>query len=54
MHRTVKVPAHTIVKPMVGLSFSASKSKSLIRNRNSEAAGALYMKQCVCVSLLYY
>jgi hypothetical protein len=54
VHRTFKVPAHTIVKPMMGLSFSASKSKSPIRNRNNEAVGALYIKQCVCVSLLYH
>ena len=35
-----KVSTHTIVKPMIGLSFSASKNKSPIRNRSSEAAGA--------------
>ena len=56
MHRTFKVPAHTIVKPMMGLSFSASKSKSpnSIRKRSSEAVGPDIKRRvcaCFCISL---
>jgi hypothetical protein len=49
VHRTFKVPAHTIVKPMMGLSFSASKSKSpnSIRKRSSEAVGPDIKDECV-------